>query len=206
MMRKGASLALAFGLLASSGAWGEQYRLDPERTSVQFRIKNLGLFSITGQFAKVSGDIAFSAEQPEETIANVMIDTASVETGKPSRDEELRGADFFASGEFPVLVFRSHTFHKTGDNTARLSGDVTLRGITRPVDFDVILGSPDLPPSHPGEAPHPRIAFSAEGILIRSQFGMTRYLPFLSDNVTLHITAEAVNSPEPLIKPINTPK
>jgi len=191
---KSAAIALfSLTLLTPLAAWGEQYRLDPAATEIKFSINSFGLFSIDGIFSRASGELSFDAARPEATQASVIIETDSVDTGRKSRDQELRGADFFASDLFPTLVFRSTALTKTGDETALLTGDVTLRGVTKPMQLNVIFGSAHLPPTRPGEHPHPRIAFSAKGFITRSEFGMTRYLPFLSDRVTLSISAEAVN-------------
>jgi polyisoprenoid-binding protein YceI len=191
---KSATIALfALTLLTPLAAWSEQYRLDPAATEIEFSIQSFGLFSIDGIFSRASGELSFDAATPQSMQASVSIETGSVQTGRASRDQELRGADFFASDIFPTLVFHSSSLTKTGDQTALLMGEVTLRGITRPMQLEVIFGSPRLPPTLPGEPPHPRIAFSAKGHITRSEFGMTRYLPFLSDRVTLSISAEAVN-------------
>jgi len=110
--------------------------IDPWHSSVNFVAKRLGLNKVRGRFNRVSGTVQI-ANPPEQSTVQVTIQTASVSTGVRRRDDHLRSADFLDVGTYPEMRFVSTGLERTGDTLWRLSGQLTLHGVTRLVTLDV---------------------------------------------------------------------
>ncbi len=110
------------------------YTIDPAHTSVEFVVRHL-LSKARGRFTSFSGQ-AEVGETPETSSVTVEIDAASVDTNQEMRDNHLRSGDFFLTEEHPTITFRSTGIRPTGGNTFALDGDLTIRGITKPVTLD----------------------------------------------------------------------
>jgi polyisoprenoid-binding protein YceI len=108
------------------------YSIDTSHSSVEFVGRHLGLAKVRGRFTKFGGDIRI-AETPEESSVEVDIDVASVESADARRDEHLRSPDFFHVDEHPSMVFKSASVNPVDEGTWDVSGDLTIRGVTRPV-------------------------------------------------------------------------
>src|SRR5437763_7729910 len=108
------------------------YTIDTSHSSVEFVGRHLGLAKVRGRFTKFGGDIKI-AEVPEQSSVEVDIDVASVESADQRRDEHLRSPDFFHVEEHPSMVFRSTGVTPAGDGTWDVAGDLTIRGVTKPV-------------------------------------------------------------------------
>jgi polyisoprenoid-binding protein YceI len=108
------------------------YSIDTSHSSVEFVGRHLGLAKVRGRFTKFGGDIQI-AETPEDSSVEVDIDVASVESADARRDEHLRSPDFFHVDEHPSMVFKSTTVTPVDAGTWEVSGDLTIRGVTRPV-------------------------------------------------------------------------
>ena len=188
MRRIGLALIL---LLASSGvqAAEEHYKIDPAHTRVIFLVSHVGFSSMIGRFNTVSGDYVLDEDAPERGSAEVTIETASVDTGDEPLDAILRGKDFFAAREHPQIRFRSTMVQRNGEQSARLWGDLSLRGITRPVTLDVTFNRKGI---HPLLGPlGPTVSgFSARTTINRQDFGMTTMRGLVGDQVLLLIEVE----------------
>jgi len=163
------------------------YALDMAHSAVVFNINHLGFSNMFGRFDNFSGDLKFDADNIENSVINVNIDTDSVNTFHGKRNEHLASPDFFNAAEFPEMTFASTKITKTGDNTAKLEGDLTLLGVTKPVTLDLVVN---------GVGPHPfnkqpMAGFTATGTVKRSEFGMNYGLPAIGDEVKLQIDVEA---------------
>jgi polyisoprenoid-binding protein YceI len=108
------------------------YTIDPSHSSVEFVGRHLGLAKVRGRFTKFGGQLKI-AEVPEESSVEVDVDVASVESADQRRDEHLRSPDFFHVEEHPSMVFRSTGVTPAGDGTWDVAGDLTIRGVTKPV-------------------------------------------------------------------------
>jgi polyisoprenoid-binding protein YceI len=108
------------------------YSIDTSHSSVEFVGRHLGLAKVRGRFTKFGGDIQI-AERPEDSSVEVDIDVASVESADARRDEHLRSPDFFHVDEHPSMVFKSTSVNPVDEGTWEVSGDLTIRGVTRPV-------------------------------------------------------------------------
>ena len=143
------------------------YALDPGHTSVEFVARHLMISKVRGQFTDVSGSITV-ADRPEDSKVEATIATASVNSGEPARDEHLRGADFFDVATYPTITFRSTAVDHVDDEHWKVTGDLTVRDVTRPVVLDVEFEGATATPFGDN-----RIGFSASAELDREDFGLT---------------------------------
>lgn len=131
------SLALVAGVLATmTPATAEEFVIDTNRAhaSINFRIKHLGFSWLTGRFDNFKGNFAFDESKPENSTVNVEIDTESVNTNHAERDKHLRGKDFLDTATYPKATFKSTSVKMDGDK-ATVAGDLTLHGVTKPVEI-----------------------------------------------------------------------
>jgi polyisoprenoid-binding protein YceI len=145
----------------------EVYDIDPAHSTVGFSVKHMGISTVPGKFAKFKGTVTL--EKHESTAARVeaVIESASIDTGIEARDKHLKSADFFDVAKYPEIRFVSTKVSPMKDGKFVMTGDLTLHGITRPVQLDAVFG---------GEAKDPwggqRAACSATGTLDRKDFGL----------------------------------
>jgi len=127
------ALALAPRSEAPAPASANAYTVDGVHSFVVFRCKHNNASYAYGMFHKISGSVNFDEAAPDSTTLNLEVGTDSVSTGNSKRDGHLKSADFFSASEFPTATFKSKSAKKTGDNTFDVSGDFTLRGVTKPL-------------------------------------------------------------------------
>ena len=180
-----------------------EYRLDPSHASLIFRVNHLGFSDFTSQFRKFDAALTLDPTHPERAQVTATIDPRSIEIVDPTLAVDIQGVKWFDSSKFPQMTFRSTTVELTGPNTARITGDLSLRGVTLPVSWDATFnGGYGANPFDPKGA---RIGFSAHGALKRSAFGMAFGIPApgttmgVSDEVDFAIEAEFNH---PAAKPI----
>ncbi|BAJ62542.1 YceI family protein [Anaerolinea thermophila] len=113
------------------------WQIDTAHTQIQFTVRHLMISKVRGWFEKFSGTVNLDESNPENTSVDVVIDAASINTREPQRDAHLRSADFLDAEHYPHLTFKSTRVERTGERTARLYGDLTIRGVTKPVVLDV---------------------------------------------------------------------
>ncbi|MFT3683495.1 MAG: YceI family protein [Phycisphaerales bacterium] len=110
--------------------------VDPVHSSVVFKIKHMDKANFYGVFKTVSGSFTFDADAAKSSI-DVTVDAGSVDTRNGKRDEHVKSPDFLSVKEFPTITFKSKSFKKTGDNAFEVAGDLTFRGVTKPVTAQV---------------------------------------------------------------------
>jgi polyisoprenoid-binding protein YceI len=123
---------LVFAAAASVQAAVETYQLDPAHTSIGFSVRHV-FTSVPGQFTKFSGTLTLDRDNLENSKADVTIESSSVDTRNAKRDTHLKSGDFLVVDKFPEIRFVSKSWKKTGDDTYDITGDLTIRGITREV-------------------------------------------------------------------------
>lgn len=165
----------------------KKYKLDPTHTNIVWMGDHLGFSKSLGQFFDFEGYITLNFEHPAKSSAEVTIQTASISTGLPKFDDHLKNEDFFDVEKHPEAKFVSNNVEVTGENTAKLHGDLTMLGITKPLTLDVTLNKTGSNPYSGNET----AGFSVRGTIIRSQYGMDYGLPYISNEVPLLIEAEA---------------
>lgn len=169
-----------------ANATAGSYAIDPSHTNVIFRVSHLGFSGYMGRFNKIEGKVALDPKDLTKTTLDVTIDPASVDVNLKKLDDELRGKDMFNVAEHPSITFKSTKLEQTAPNRGTITGDLTFRGVTKPVTLDVTLN---------GVGPHPMnkkqtLGFSANGVIKRSDFGASQWLPNVGDNVQLIIETE----------------
>ncbi|GIW40319.1 MAG: polyisoprenoid-binding protein [Candidatus Binatia bacterium] len=161
------TLALLFLLAAPSAA--TTYKVDPDHTSVTFRVRHL-FTKVQGRFDRFEGKIVFDPSEPRKARVEGWIDVASVNTNVEERDKDLRSARFFDAAKYPKIEFRSTRVLEVAKDGkhGKLEGQLTIHGVTRPVVLDV---------AYLGEATDPwgnkRAGFSAKTTIDRKDFGLT---------------------------------
>jgi len=135
-------VCLAMGMPLSAGA--ATYQLDTDHSSIQFKIRHLTVSNVTGAFNKMKGSASVEGEDLATLKVEVTIDAASVDTGHPKRDEHLRTADFLDVAKYPTIIFVSKKVVKTDPGKLRITGDLTLHGVTREITVDLEGPTPEI--------------------------------------------------------------
>ena len=183
------SIAAATALTAfGTSAAPVTYTIDNGHSVVAFSLDHLGFAKAMGRFNTVGGELVFDAAAPASSSLTVEIDANSIDTNHDKRDEHLKSPDFFNSAEFPKITFKSDKVEVTGDKTGRLSGQLTMLGVTKPVVLDVTFNKADVSAASKLET----AGFSARGTVKRSDFGMSYGVPNIGDDVALIIEVEAI--------------
>lgn len=182
-------LLATFLATASFGAAAEavRYDIDPDHTMVLATWNHFGYSNPSANFGGASGTITYDAQAPEASSVKVTLPLSGLDSFVPKLDEHLRGGDFFDAAKFPEATFTSTSVRAAGEGRLEVTGDLTIKGISKPVVLDVVLNK---------AAPHPMgnvptIGFDATAKVKRSDFGMAMAVPMVSDEVSLRITTEA---------------
>ena len=179
-------LALAVMLAtASLPAAAQSLRIDSAHGTIDFAVGDSVFFRTAGVFKRWQGMLRIDESNIPSSAVQVTIDADSVETRDPAQNEQLRGPDFFDVQRFPSFSFVSTQVQRTGPHSLRVAGNVTLRGVTRPMVLEVDVQQPRA-----GEVASAR--FVARGRIDRTVFGMTKFTDMTGNNVDLTIRAEAI--------------
>lgn len=162
------------------------YALDKSHAKLNWAVSHFGFSTYNGEFTGFDARLTLDAARPERSSLAVTIDAASVETNDDKLDEHLRSPDFFDAAKHPAATFRSTRVVPTGGRTARVMGDLTLRGITKPVTMNVTL----VGAGHNPVTKAFTVGFAAEATIRRSQFGIATYSPAIGEAVVLSISGE----------------
>jgi polyisoprenoid-binding protein YceI len=172
----------AFAQASSADDAHGAYSLNQEHSKILFSISHFVVSSTDGRFSSFDGTLRFDPAAPEHGTVTIHIAPGSISTGIDARDEHLRTADFFDVARFPTATFESTALTRNSDKKGKLTGMLSLHGVSRPIGLDVthLTADPNAD----------KQLFSATGTLKRSDFGMTNYLSVIGDEVTLTIEAE----------------
>ena len=178
-----------FSVASLAKAAPERYEMDIEgaHAFIQFKIKHLGYSWLLGRFNQFEGEFELDKDNIEKSKVNVTIDVASIDSNHPDRDKHLRGSDFLEVKKFPKATFVSTKVEKTSDTTAKVTGDFTLKGVTKPLTLDVtyIGGGKDRWGGY-------RQGFEATTEFKLKDFGITYNLGPASEVVEIYISAEGI--------------
>lgn len=166
----------------------QTYTLDSSHSQVVFSYDHLGFSTTYGMFSGFEGEIAFDQEDPAASSVAVSFPVRSMLTGWEARFEHFMSDDFFGAGPDDMVTFTSTGIEVTGDNTALITGDLTMNGITQSVVLDATLNQMG---EHPMEG-KPWAGFDATTTLLRSDFEVGAFAPFVSDEVEVMISIEAM--------------
>lgn len=144
------------------------WQIDPTHSEVQFKVKHLVISTVTGSFNSYEGKIEADGDDFENAEAYFSADIDSITTNNEDRDTHLKSDDFFNAEEFPQLTFESTSFEKTGDGEYKMTGDLTIRDVTKEVELDVVHGGTVGDPYGNTKA-----GFEVTGTINRKEFGLT---------------------------------
>ena len=177
----------------AGAAHADTWVFDKAHTEIRFSWDHLGLSRKSGRFLDMDGTLEFSPTEPEKGQIEVGIRTASVITGVRELDDHLKSPDFFGATAHPRITFKSTGVTQTGERTGEVNGDLTIAGVSKPVTLDVKW-------NFTGEYPLSSInaayqgkwvsGFSATTTIARSDFGLKRAIPLISDEIQITIEAE----------------
>jgi polyisoprenoid-binding protein YceI len=166
------------------------FNLDPAHTMVQFKVRHLGLSTVTGRFSTFAGSFQLDPASGQAANANLSIDVASVNTDNERRNAHLKSADFFSADSFPKITFVSTSIQKLAGNKYKVNGNLTMRGVTKPVTLDgELAGTRQTPQGW-------LAALSLTGTVKRKEFGLmwdrvTEGVAVVADDVTMQVDIEA---------------
>ena len=183
----GAALALATVLVAPASFAADRYVIDNSHTFPRFSYDHFGYSKQLSRFNKTTGAITLDATNKMAGV-DIVIDTTSVDTGSETFDGHIQAADFLDTAQFPTATFKSTAVKFEGDKPVAVEGNLTLKGVTRPVTLTVTS-------FHAMEHPmlkKPAIGANAFAVVKRSDFNMGKYTPYVGDEVRIDIAVEAV--------------
>jgi len=164
----------------------ETFTFDPGHSQVVFSWNHLGLSEQSGKFAGFGGEVTLDEAAIENSTVRVEIVAESLQTGNPEFDGHLRSDEFFDVTVHPDISFVSTSVRRTGPSSAEIAGDLTIRGITRPVTLDAQL---NFIGEHPTKG-HRAAGFKATTRVLRSDFGLGAFAPLVSDQIDIVIATE----------------
>lgn len=187
LVRFTAFVALVSGLATPALAEPATYAIDPTHTFARFSYSHFGLSTQLSRFDKTSGTVVLDPVAKTASV-DIVIDTTSVDTGYATFNEHIQAADFLDTAQFPTATFKSTKVDFEGDRPAAIHGDLTIKGVTRPVTLTVTSFT---------SMPHPMLKKDAIGadattVIKRSEFNAGKYAPNVGDEVTITVALEAI--------------
>jgi polyisoprenoid-binding protein YceI len=188
MNLKTLTLGLAIASVATfSMAKPVAYQIDPTHTATVFSWNHFGFSTPSANFSNIQGTINVDNEKPANSSVNVTIPLSSLNTNVAALDEHLKKAEFFDAINYPNITFKSTKVESLGNNQYKITGNLTVKDVTKPVVLDAVLNKQ-------GEHPMTKlqsIGFNATTSFDRSAFGVGAYVPNVGDKITVNITTEA---------------
>jgi polyisoprenoid-binding protein YceI len=182
-------LALIFAM-SGAVAFAQTWSLDKSHAKLGFSVTHLMVSNVEGSFKTIDAKITSTKDDFSDAVIELSGDVNSVNTENEQRDTHLKSPDFFDAAQFPTLTFKSTSFKKVADKKYKLVGNLTLHGVTKPIELDVVLN---------GTAVHPYTkktiaGFKVSGTLKRSDFGISTATPSaaLSDEIAITSNAEFI--------------
>ncbi|MFI5322705.1 MAG: YceI family protein [Thermodesulfobacteriota bacterium] len=163
-----AIVSLTLADVKNSQAEAVTYIIDPDHSQVIFKVKHMGISTVTGRFDLLNGTYNFDEKNPANSSVDVTIKTASVNTNKQKRDDHLRSPDFLNIGKYPTITFKSKEVKKGKGDDFTIIGDLTINGVTKQVQLDSQYGGKAVDPMG-----NERTAFTAETTINRKDYGIT---------------------------------
>jgi polyisoprenoid-binding protein YceI len=185
MHRKMLICPALFLLLASAFSQTETWKIDPAHSAAQFSVKHLAISTVRGQFQKVSGTVGYDPRDVAKTSIDVSIDAASVDTRVDMRDRDLRSPNFLDVQKFPAITFKSTRVEAAGSGKLKVTGDLTIHGVTKEVVLDV--EGPSAPITAMGGL---RMGASATTKISRKDFGVSGAPSMVGDDISITLDVE----------------
>jgi len=187
---------ILLALLATTPALAIELQVDPNHSQATFSVKHMMVTTVRGDFGKVTGTIDYQPNDPTRSKGDIKIDATSIDTRNEKRDGHLKSAEFFDVAKCPEITFKSTKIEKSGDHKAKVTGDLTMHCVTKPVTLDV--DGPNGPIKHPSGVNI--YAASVTGKVNRKDFGLNWNKALesggvmVSDDVNMSIDLEMTES------------
>jgi len=191
MSRALSALVFAIALLVTltlSATAQDTWQLDPQHSSAQFSVRHLGVSTVRGAFTKVSGSVQYDPANPGKASIQAAIDAASVDTRVEMRDNDLRSPNFLDVKKFPLIAFQSKRIEAAGAGKLKVTGDLTIHGVTKEVVLDV--DGPTAPMKDPWG--NQRMGASATTKINRLDFGVAGAPNLVGDEINLTLDIEMI--------------
>ena len=163
------------------------YQIDPTHTATVFTWNHFGFSTPSANFSDIQGTINVDNAKPANSSVNVTIPLSSLNTNVKVLDEHLLKADFFDAEKYPTITFKSTKVQALAQNKYKITGDLTIKNVTKPVVLDAVLNKQAVHPMSKAQT----IGFNATTSFDRSAFGVGAYVPNVGDKITVNITTEA---------------
>jgi polyisoprenoid-binding protein YceI len=188
MFRKFLVCSAVFVFISSAFAQLETWKIDPAHSAAQFSVRHLGISTVRGEFKKVSGSANYDPTDPAKTSIEATIDATTIDTRVDKRDNDLRGPEFFDVQKYPTITFKSKRTEAEGTGKLKITGDLTIHGVTREVVLDV--DGPTPPIKDPKGNSH--MGASATTKINRKDFGVSGAPTVAGDEVSITIDVELI--------------
>lgn len=167
--------------------------IDPSHSQVNFSVKHMMVSTVRGRLGKLSGRLELDPKAPEKGSFEVSVDVGGIDTGDAKRDGHLRSADFFDAETYPQIAFKSNAIFPKGANRYAASGELTIKGVTRPASFEIELEGIGED-AHGGQ----HLGATATTTIDRTGFGLTWNMPvpngvLVSENVKVEVDLQAID-------------
>ena len=163
------------------------YTIDPTHTATVFSWNHFGFSTPSANFSDIQGTISVDNAKPANSSVNVTIPLSSLNTNVKALDEHLKNADFFNAEKYQNITFKSTKVQAVGKNKYKITGNLTVKDVTKPVVLDAVLNKQGVHPMTKAQS----IGFNATTSFDRSAFGVGAYVPNVGDKITVNITTEA---------------
>ena len=180
----GLAAALSLPAAAATNTW----QIDPAHSAAQFSVKHLAISTVRGAFTSLKGTVQFDDKDITKSSVEVTIDVNSVDTRQPDRDKDLRSDHFFDVDHFPTITFKSKRVQQVAPGKLKVTGDLTIHGVTKEVVLDV--DGPSAPIKDPWG--NQRMGINATTKITRQDFGITYGPGIIGDEISITIDAEMI--------------
>lgn len=180
------TMAAAGPTTALAQVEGGQFAIDKNHAKIIFSTSHFGFSTYYGLFTAFDAKLGFDPKAPAKSTLVVTVDLNGIDTTNPKLDAHLKSAEFFDVAKFPTATFKATRIQVTGKTTGKITGDLTLHGVTRPIVLDASFNGGGVNPMTKAYV----VGFNATGVVRRSQFGITTYVPVVGDDVRLTISGE----------------
>ena len=174
--------------VVSAFAQVETWKIDPAHSAAQFAVRHMGISTVRGEFKKVSGSAGYDTADPAKTSLDATIDATTVDTRVDMRDNDLRSPNFLDVQKYPTITFKSKRAEAAGPGKMKITGDLTIHGVTKEVVLDV--DGPTSPVKDPSGNFH--IGASATTKINRKDFGVNGAPGMAGDEISITIDAELI--------------
>jgi polyisoprenoid-binding protein YceI len=179
-----------FGADGAKVPVAERYDIDASHSGVVFGWNHFGFSNPTARFDKIEGSVLLDKADLTKSSISVTLPLEGLDTRVAKLDEELKSPDFLDAAKYPTITFKSTKVEKTGENSLKITGDLTVHGVTKPVTLDAKVNKIGIF-EIPGVIKAQTAGFDATTVIKRSDFGVTKYVPAVSDEISVRITLDA---------------